>query len=360
MRRRLKRVLAIALAMLLLTGCGAGSETTQASTQAQMQPEQAAAPVEEATVQETEPEILEGNLFLKVSSITFSLVGETDDIYLGLIPRELVTWESEDPSIVSVDNGVLTANAVGTTTIHATYYDREVSCSAGCLAETQEELTALGRDVLCQPKRVIPEVDMDEPCTYFDDAAIIGDSIIYMMMQTESKGDYLGNIQFIARGGVSMNGMVLRFSNLYYQGKEMYLEDIIAKSQVKRAYIHIGATDIADQALRESFLENWETMLKRIREKSPDVEIVIISNIPRLKERKYSAFVVEYNEYMRKFAKEHGCMYLDVCYYIQDHEGRIPKHYNLDGFHLDDEGYLNYMKVMRYYAQYELEGGTLS
>ena len=49
---------------------------------------------------QTEPVTVEnkGSLFLKVSSITFSVVGETDDIYLGVIPRESVTWESADPS----------------------------------------------------------------------------------------------------------------------------------------------------------------------------------------------------------------------------------------------------------------------
>ena len=57
----------------------------------------------------------EGSLFLKVSSITFSLVGESDDIYLGLVPREQVTWESQAPRAVSVENGVLTATGAGST-----------------------------------------------------------------------------------------------------------------------------------------------------------------------------------------------------------------------------------------------------
>ena len=74
--------------------------------------------------------------FLKVSSITFSLVGACEDFYLGVIPRELVTWESENPSVVSVENGVLTANGVGTTTIRATYADRQATCTAGCPRST--------------------------------------------------------------------------------------------------------------------------------------------------------------------------------------------------------------------------------
>ena len=67
-----------------------------------------------ASAEGTDASVLEGSLFLKVSSITFSLVGECEDIYLGVIPRELVTWESENPSVVSVENGVLTANGSDT------------------------------------------------------------------------------------------------------------------------------------------------------------------------------------------------------------------------------------------------------
>ena len=105
------------------------------------------------------------SLFLKVSSITFSLVGESDDIYLGLVPRELVAWESEDAGIVSVEGGVLTAKGVGTTTIRATYNDRQVSCAASCLAQTQEELTKLA-NVRIQSK-------LDETESYAPDQYLI-------------------------------------------------------------------------------------------------------------------------------------------------------------------------------------------
>lgn len=364
MNKQKKAYLVIALAVLLvLTGCtpeAASTQPSQAAVQSEARVQSEPTVTEDPVVQETTPEILEGSLFLKVSSVTLSLVGETDDIYLGVVPRELVAWESEDPSIVSVENGVLTATGVGTTTIHATYYDRQVSCSAGCLARTQEELESLGPDILNQPKRIIPEVDMEAPCTYFENAAIVGDSINYMLLQCESKGDYLGNMLFLTRGGVSLNGFVRRFKNLYYQGREMNLEDVIAESQVDRMYILIGSNDIAEPSQRTVFFENWDIMLERIREKSPDVEIVLISNIPRSEGKEYNDLIEEYNTKMRQYAKENGCMYLDLYYYIQDHCKQIPKSYNLDGYHLNDTGYMNYMKVLRYYAQYELEGGTLS
>lgn len=368
----MKKMFSLALTILIvlsITACGSSESTTAstAATSALRSFEERKPDVEE-TAPTSQPQILEDNLFLKVSSITISLVGESEDIYLGLVPRELVSWESDDPAIISVENGVLTANSVGTTTIHASYYDREVSCTAECLADTQEALDALGFDVLCKPKHLLPEVDLEEPCTYFNNDALVGDSIAYMMLQCESKGDYLGNMLFLARGGTSLNGFVRRSKNIYYKGRKMNLEDAIAQSQVERMYILIGSNDIASKPQRLVFFENWDIMLERIREKSPDVEIVIISNIPRYAdEQKQGSFFWDYNtniaqsnEQLRQYAAENGCLYLDLCYYIEDHCGRMARSYNLDGYHLNEPGYQVWMKVLRYYAQYELEGGTLS
>lgn len=359
--RKLTVWLLLGAIVLYLFGCGAeASQPTAPQLKAVAAPE-ASAPTEAAP--------LEGSLFLKVSSINLSLVGDSEDIYLGMIPRELVSWESDDPSIISVENGVLTATGTGTTTIRASYYDRQVTCTAGCLAETQKELDALGFDVLCQPKRVPPYVDLSTSCTYFDNAALIGDSITYMLIQRESMGNYLGDILFMARGGTSLNGFVLHFKNIYFQGSEMYLEDAIAQSKVERIYVLIGSNDIGDEAQRAVFMKNWDIMLERIREKSPDVEIVIISNVPQYSGNynapdsfftQYNSMIAAYNGKLRQFCAENGCMYLDLCYYIEDHCGRMAEKYNLDGYHFNDVGYDVWMTVMRYYAQYELEGGTLS
>ena len=373
MKKILACILVIA-AMFSICGCGASAAPEQtvqptAETSAAVQlPEEAPSepqPTPQETTVETEPAFLEDPMFLKVSSITFSLVGESDDIYLGLLPRELITWESDDPAVVSVENGVLTATGVGTTTIRATYGDRQLTCTAGCLAQTQEDLKALDRSILIQPRCLIPEVDMEGPCTYFENCAIVGDSISYMLMQSESKGDYLGNILFLARGGTSLNGFVHRFKNLYYQGAEMYLEDAVAQSGVGRIYILVGSNDIGSADQRPAYMDNWNIVLERIWEKSPDVEVVIISNIPLGTSGQgdvalYNRLAVEYNEKMRLLAQEKGCMYLDLYRYISDHRGMIPESYDLDGYHLNDTGYQVWMQVMRYYAKFEQSGGTLS
>lgn len=347
-----KRILCLLLTALLLCGCSASSQAENAATAAETEP----APTEDLYADKS--------LFLKVSSITFSIVGESEDIYLGMVPRELVTWESADPSIVSVENGVLTAKGVGTTTVRASYNDKRVTITAGCLARNMEEMAALDGRVLASPKRMPPEVDLDQPCPYFDGHAIVGDSITYFLQQLQNRNHYLGNMLFLCRGGVSLFGFVNHFKNLFYKGSEVYLEYAISDSQAKRVYFLLGSNDIQSPPQFESYYANWDTMLDRIREKSPDVEYVIISNIPMYFSfpgpHKYNDQVVEVNAELRKYCAERGYGYFDLWYYIQDHYGRMPDIYHVDEYHLNDAGCLTWMKALRFYAQYELEGGTLS
>ena len=364
--RRFLAWLLLAATMVSLCACGsapAQPAATVATTAA------ATEPATQPTEAPTEPPLLEDNLYLKVSAITFSVVGETDDIYLGLIPREDVTWESDDPSIVSVENGILTACGVGTTTVRAIYGDRQVEITAGCLAATEEELRAMDISVLCTAKRVPPEVDLETECTLFDNAAIVGDSITYFLFQHENKYDYLGGMTFLARGGVSMNGFVRRFKNIYYKGKERHLEDAIGDSKVERVYFLMGSNDIIAPTQRPYVWDNWNIMLERIREKSPDVEIVLMSCIPLYgddeaakveKFIQYNTLITQYNADLKQFAEDNGCMWIDLNYYVIDHNGRMPKIYNQGEYHMNELGCLNWMKILRYYAQYELEGGTLS
>lgn len=308
-------------------------------------------------------QIAEGNLYLKVSSITFSLVGESDDIYLGLVPRELVSWESENPEIVSVEDGVLTATGVGTTTIRATYADRQVSCTAGCLAQTQQELMKLKPEILSAPKRLPPEVDLDAPCTFYDDSVIIGDSLAYFLWQYESLNDQLGDISFHTRQGVSLYSLVAYFKNMYFEGEEMYIEEIISRLDASRVYIMIGCLDFQVPEHTSLLMKNWEKLFDKIEAKTPDKEIVVVSNIPCYTTEKmptqFNINQAEAAPKIKQLTAERGHGYLDLGYYIQDHLGRMPAIYQKDEFHMNDAGNLVWVKLLRFYAQFESEGGSL-
>ncbi len=363
----MRRILALLLLLsMVLSLAGCGTEFAPAATEGTA----AEAVTEEVTEAPTETEppkpATEGNLYLKVSGITFSLVGESEDVYLGIVPRELVTWESENPEIISVENGVLTAVGVGTTVIHASYEDRKVSCTAGCLAETREELVLLDDEILSTPKWTIPEVDLEEPCTYFDKAGIVGDSITYGMMQHEARSNALGKILFLARGGVSIMGFIKGVKHIVYQGQEMPLEDIVEKAGLERVYFLMGSNDVAAGYEMDAMMENWSIVLDKIWEKSPNVEIVLISSLPRFevwperpREDLYNPRTLEYNAALQELAKEKGCQYLNLHPFVEDHWGRLSPVCKIDDTHLNEEYCNVWMKLMRYYAQFESEGGIL-
>ncbi len=361
MKKCLTWLLLFAMALSLM-GCGgpaAPAETVSETAQAPAPETTAAAETEAVETQSAEA----GKLFLKVSAIDFSLVGESEDIYLGLVPREDVTWESDDPNVVRVENGVLTAVGVGKTTVRASYLDTVVECAAGCLAQTREELDALDPAVLKAPKRLPPQVDLEEPCTYFDTDAIVGDSITYFLFQWESKTNYLGDILFLARGGVSMNGFVMGSKNIYYRGKEMRLENAIAEAKPERIYFLMGSNDVSSRNQRPNVFKNWTIMLERIREKHPDAELVLMSNIPEYDAawgaEEKNRLIEEYNETLKQFAQDNGCLFLDLHYYVRDHYDRMPEIYSQGNYHMNEAGCLNWMKILRFYAEYESQGGTL-
>lgn len=359
----IKRLFCFFLAVLMLSGMGGCAdntpETTPPQTEAATLPTETAAPV----IAETIAPAPEGLPWLKVSAITLSVVGETEDIYLGMVPREDVIWESDDENVATFDQGVLTATGVGSTTVRAVCGDHTVECQVGCLAETEEALLAMDNSILSQPKRIPPVVDLNTPCSTFDGAAIIGDSITYFMFQWESKGNQLGDVVFLARGGVSLNGFVKRFKNMYYRGSEMYIEEAIQASGVDRIYVMLGQNDLTSKA-RTIVMENWEIFLERIRETTPDVEIYIQSCIPEYAEddslAEKNKRIEEYNTTLRQFAGDNGCHFIDLGYYIRDHKGRMPEPYNQGNYHMNETGCLYWMQILRYYREYELNGGDLS
>lgn len=356
--KRFLTVCILAALMLNLFGCASNPPEEAQTVPAEITTE-VIETTQETTIP-TEPELYDGFLFLTVSSITFSLVGESEDIYLGSIPREEVVWESADESVVAVQDGVLTAVGVGTTTVSATYGDQRMECTAGCLAETEDDLKALSNDILRSPKRLPPVYD-DEEITYFDDSAIVGDSISYIMFQWESQIDFLGDPLFLVRGGISINGLVNKFKLIYYQGKEMCLEDALAAAGVKKVFIMLGQNDLSYMTIEDT-MANWGILVERIRENSPDIEIYIQSCIPEWEKNRArndkNEKIDEANTELKVFCEENDCHFIDLAPYAEDHENKMPTCYSLDeSIHMNYDGCYAWMQVLRAYAVLQnLEG----
>ena len=108
--------------------------------------------VEESTDESTEstetqvPESSEAPVVLKLnrSDITFNYKGANWDLYTGDIPRNQITWSSDDETIVTFIDGKAVAVGGGTTYIHAEYEDQKVSCIIRCNFSNDTEIGGNG------------------------------------------------------------------------------------------------------------------------------------------------------------------------------------------------------------------------
>lgn len=350
----MKKLITLLLCLVTLTGCGTGSAPeTSAPTTATVAATEAPAPTERTTVPTTEAPQPEGILFLTVSRLDFSLVGESEDIYNGTLPREKVTFTSEDPSVAVFENGILTAVGVGETTVTASYGEEKITVSVKCLAGTEEELLALEEAVLRSPKRY-PPVMGDEPMDYFADAAIVGDSISYILFQWETMYDYLGEPLFLVRGGTGLNGLVRDYKLIYYKGKETKIDDALADAQPKKVFIMLGQNDLRYREIADC-MDSWVTLISRIRAVCPSIEIHIQSCTPEWIKSASSNFnnekIEEYNEILRDFALNNDCFFVDIHYYTVDHLRRMPTDYELDkSIHMNEAGCYAWMQALKAYA----------
>ena len=301
-----------------------------------------------------------GEVYLTVSRLDLSVIGECEDIYWGTVPVELVNWTCDDESVITVDNGVVTAVGVGSTTVSCEYNGKRAECTVSCLAEDRKALMKLGEDVVRSPKR-IPPIVSDDPITWYNDSAIVGDSISYIMWQWETKYNYLGDVNFFVRGGCSLNGFNLGVMNIYYRGKETPLEDIIYRSEVDKVFLMMGQNDLRYCSI-EKTMDNWNALIEKIHDKSPHVEIYIQSLIPEWAKthsgNANNIKIEEYNVQLEQFCAERGFHFVDVAPYAVDHTGRMPNDYALDRtIHMNEEGCYQWMCLLKSYAYLqELKG----
>lgn len=322
-------------------------EETQPDTQEEIQEE-----TQEETEEESRPETREvprDEIFLTVSEIRLSVVGDSEDIYSGSVPREQVTWKSRDPEIIEVQNGMIQAVGVGETEITAVWKDQHLSCRASCLAENQEQLTTLGFDVLEQPKRIPPATD--DSCTrYFAGGAMVGDSITYALLHWEREYGALGNPQFIARGGVSVFGLLGRERLYYFRGGDCLLEDVVSASDLNSVFVLLGQNDLGFRTPKE-VISNLKTLMGRVRRKNPKVEIYLQSCLPVRQESPHysgnNGILRDFNKLLKPFADSRNYHYVDIAPYMENHLGSLPSGYSMDEIHPNEAGCKAWMAALR-------------
>lgn len=80
-----------------------------------------------------------GQLSLSATDITLFQKGETARLTAGSLTGSQLQWSSEDETVATVENGVVTAVGPGTTEIQAVYENQTLTCVVRCSFEATEE-----------------------------------------------------------------------------------------------------------------------------------------------------------------------------------------------------------------------------
>ena len=296
--------------------------------------------------------VLQGTVYLNASSMTFTVVGEIDDLYCGSIPREQITWESADETVAVVENGVVTAVGVGSTTISAEYQGQRLECAVGCLVNEKSEIADLPSEIKNAPKKIPPAND-GQVCHFYDDVGFIGDSVSYSLLLRANQTGEFGSATFFVRGGNGIAGYVNRVKTIGYRGQEYSIEDAVAASDVKKLFVMIGVNDLGFLSVEET-MDYYRRMMDNILALSPDVEVYIQSLLPVIDSGIQGAknvHVNALNDLLRMYAAEKGFYYVDIAPYIRDHTGNMPVSYASDAStHMNYDGTDIWIQVLKLYA----------
>lgn len=286
---------------------------------------------------------------LTVSKLVLNFPGCSEDIYCGSVPVEEIQWVSENPAFVSVDGGVVTAVATGETEITASWNGQNYTCTVSCLTDSEEQFRNFYGQELLQPARS-PVEPQPGACHFYDDAGFIGDSITYQLLFTAGREEAIGSPVPLFRRSASVRGFTDYSWNVMFRGTEWKIEEAVAESGVKKVFIMLGANDLGVRSPKEVFAD-FQTMIGRIREKAPEVDIYIESVLPSVLAQK-SENTAAYNELLRDYAAENDFHFVEVGMYFENPQGRLAASYSADeDAHLSETGVRRWFQVLRNYAQ---------
>lgn len=124
--------------------------------------------------------------------------------------------------------------------------------------------------------------------------------------------------------------------------------DQVTSGHPKKIFLLIGINDVADsRATALSIAQNYEALVKEIKEKSPETTLYIQSVMPVNNDfKRYKSLIGResiipaLNEKLQQIASENGAVYVDLWPALADPvTGKMKKNFTNDGLHLTGHGY---------------------
>lgn len=213
------------------------------------------------------------------------------------------------------------------------------------LRPTQMGLKEFTLDGWYDDTRLGPTEDMGE--SYFDSFKIVGDSNIRRFYLY----GYLKGINAWAVPCLHAESMFTEKLNIYGLNIQIKLLDAITQYKPKRIILYFGS--FSTSWLKEDvFLKRANELLDKIKEISPETQIVLLSLYPidkKLDKKKFDQDLInKYNFYILEMAHKHNLKFLDVQSVLKGPDGYVKPGYIVsDGYHLSYDG----AKVVKKYIQ---------
>lgn len=203
---------------------------------------------------------------------------------------------------------------------------------------------------------------------FFEDAVFLGDSItVGLEKYVTSKrktGDCLSDARFLATNGymVSHTGDPDGYEkHPLYDGDRIQPHSAIRKLDPKRVFILMGINDAAGDA--NLLLDQYASMLSRIRDAAPKAEIYMLAVFPMCAARedgkRNNAKIQTINTGLLRLAMREGVSFIDVTPALKNGSGALDPAYSSDQYvHINNDGYDVYLAQLRKAADFfQKDGG---
>lgn len=184
-------------------------------------------------------------------------------------------------------------------------------------------------------------VSSKEIANFFDKSVFVGDSIMvgFRNYAAGNSASYMHNSDFFACVSYSLYHALTPVSRDSLQptfaGKKMNIWDAIPNMDVDRVFIMFGTNDLT-YTRADVFAEKYIQLIKKIKEKSPNIDIYIIGMTPVYRGSEKgclnNANVKWLNEYLMAKQVEWGYTYVNLYENVVDPSGNIIAGYSSDHY----------------------------
>jgi lysophospholipase L1-like esterase len=130
--------------------------------------------------------------------------------------------------------------------------------------------------------------------------------------------------------------------------------DEVLGSKPAQIFLMIGINDLGRGDGEKHVLANIKSILREIRQKSPETGVFIQSILP-VNDR-FSVFpdymdetprILAVNTVLKRMAADYGMTFIDLFSAFRDESDRLAEKYTNDGLHLTGEGYAHWREVLK-------------